>query len=108
MSVATTLHPNHVGWRPCNEPPKTSDNITPFSETIVLYEQTDPITGSKFLELARARWNGIEWRTDDFGETSKPNLFEPEYGCVPLYWALIDLFPTDAYTHDTYSQRFVK
>lgn len=45
--------------------------------------------GYKLYDWTEARWNGIEWRTDDFGLTDKENLFDnPRY--KPVAWAEVE------------------
>lgn len=83
------IYPSSVTWRDCSEPPRSFDYIEPGGEMLVFYHHVDPITGEVTFGIMDARWNGSEFRSDDYGETTKPNLFDPAYGYVPLKWAII-------------------
>ena len=80
------LYPIEIEWRDCKtQHPKTYDTI--IGEIIVIYKDVR----ADELAVTRARWNGIEWRTDDFGGlTQKINLFDSDQ-YIPTKWAVITL-----------------
>ena len=74
-------------WNKCLEScPKTYEDI---SHAIVLYEYYNPRSNIRCHNWCEARWNGLEWRTDDIGISEKENIFDsPLY--TPLMWAIVD------------------
>lgn len=74
-----------IKWNDCNTtcPSTISEN----NRAIVLYSiaSSTENVGYKLYDWIEARWNGFEWRTDDFGLTDKENLFDnPKY--KPVAW----------------------
>ena len=77
-----------ITWNDCNtsRPLTTSEN----NKAIVLYSIATSANTKKLYDWTEARWNGIEWRTDDFGLTDKENLFDnPKY--KPVAWAEVKI-----------------
>lgn len=77
-------------WNDCEttRPSTTSEN----NRAIVLYSiaSSTKNVGYKLYDWTEARWNGFEWRTDDFGLTDKANLFDdPKY--KPVAWAEVEI-----------------
>lgn len=84
------LYPNRIDWIPCSIHPRTTDLVAAGCEILIVYEKAED-NGNKRIGVTRGRWNGLEWRTDDIGESYAPNIFDPEYGCEPLCWAVVSL-----------------
>lgn len=75
-------------WKDCKT---TSPSIiSEITRGIVLYSIENSASDTILYDWTEARWNGIEWRTDDFGLTNKKNLFDnPKY--KPIAWAEVEI-----------------
>ena len=75
-------------WRSCKtDNPKSYDDFYGYKLYVMYKCETDvannPVTG-----ITEARWNGLEWRTDDFGLSDKKNLFNSP-NIKPIKWTAI-------------------
>ena len=63
--------------------------LSDIGKAIVLYS-IETTSNGLIYDWTEARWNGIEWRTDDFGLTDKENLFD-NLKYKPVAWAEVEI-----------------
>lgn len=80
------LGPAQLEWRDCKkDPPNMRDDL--YGIILVQYEKYNMFDGDVEYGITQARWNGLEWRTEDFGSLQS-NLFDQPF-INPIRWSII-------------------